>query len=69
VVAEQVQDDRAEALRQLLALQHVVDDDLDRPRLEDVRAGFDEGGEDRDRERLPLRPQQAAGLTEARPAQ
>ena len=59
VVREQ-RDDRLDARRQRLVLQHVVDDDLHRPRLEDVGEGLAQHREQRQRQRLPVRAHQVA---------
>ena len=58
VLAEQPGHDPAEHRRKLLRLQNVVDDDLDGPRLEDVRERFAQHGDQRDGQRLPVRPNQ-----------
>jgi hypothetical protein len=51
-------DDAAQPSREFLALQDVVDDDLDGPRLEDISGGIAEDGEKRQRERDPVGPDQ-----------
>ena len=58
VLAEQPGHDSAEHRRKLLRLQNVVDDDLDGPRLENVRERFAQHGHQRDGQRLPVRPNQ-----------
>ena len=58
VLAEQPGHDSAKPSGKLLRLQNVIDDNLDRPRLENVRERFAQHGHQRERQRLPVRPNQ-----------
>ena len=55
-LAEDPGHDAAQEPRQRLRLQDVVDDDLDGPRLENVRERLAQHGDERQRQRLPVRP-------------
>jgi hypothetical protein len=59
VVADPRDDDRRPSA-QLLVLQHVVDDDLDRPRFEDVGERFADHRDERQRKRHPVRADEVA---------
>ena len=58
VLAEQPGNNSAQPSRKFLRLQNVVDDNLDRPRLENVRERFAQHGHQRDGQRLPVRTNQ-----------
>jgi hypothetical protein len=58
VLAEEPGHDSAEHRREFLRLQNVVDNNLDGPRLENIRECFAQHGHQRDGQRLPMRPQQ-----------
>ena len=68
VPGEQAVHDRAERSRQLLRLEDVVDDHLDRPRLENVGDRFAEHRQQRERQRLPVRAKKVSDLHAGAPA-
>ena len=57
ILAEQPGDDAAQPSRQFLRLRrNIVDNNLDGPRLQDVGKRFAQHGDQRERQRFPVRP-------------